>query len=595
MSSSLNDSTPAPADADLQASPGGSPARGAWRAWVDVPMLALLAGVLVYVAATTVTLIFTASVRVPFWDQWWSVLPAQDASQLFAQHNEHRIPVARVFFALDTWLLRGRGWLNQAITLCFLLGTAALLGHAARRASGSWRAGLLVFTAGAALLLGSYSWENLLWPFQISFVGVFPAAIGAFVALARPEPGRAPMLLAGACAAIATYSIANGVLVPPLLIVLAILVGRRRHAVTFTWLTIVLLLSYLAGYESPPGHDDPPAPRDPARIAGYVAAYFGGPFTWRFGDDRLLAAQVLGAVAIAAWLGVCSHALARRRTMPKAAWVPVFTMTFLVGTALLTALGRTSLGVESAFASRYGTPVLTFWTACLAYAVACTRAALLRAAAGTVACAGAIAMASEQADHASIGTSLMRDRTRDAETAFLSGGLEREAVDRVSFSAPLVTQALPELRRRRLSVFADPWADWLGKPLREFVPDRDDQACVGRLERARAVPAYEGPAFRVEGWVGSPGGTPGRVVVIDAGGTVVGFATTGRWRPDVRGAVAGIDDPSTGFVGHVGALGQHAAEVQAVALMSSGRVACYLDGSATLEDASSATAPADAP
>src|SRR5262249_53213832 len=147
----------------------------------------------------------------------------------FAQHNEHRIFFGRLVFALDSWLAHGRGTFSAGATLVFLTGSALLVAIAATRGPN----GRSLFAAAlgfcVALLFAAYSWENLLWPFQASFVEVCPAACGAFVALStpfdasRPRAGLTSLAVAGACATIATYSNASGVAVPLLLVLQAVL------------------------------------------------------------------------------------------------------------------------------------------------------------------------------------------------------------------------------------------------------------------------------------------------------------------------------------------------------------------------------------
>jgi len=559
------------------------------RKWADLSMTAPLIGSLAYVLVTTGRMILREPQRVPFWDQWLFVLPEQYLGNLFAQHNEHRIPLARIVFALDTYLFSGAGRLSQGAVFSCLLLTAALLARSVRRAARSRLGALQVFAFGTTALFSAYSWENLVWTFQFSFVSVFPAAVGAFLAVARPAGGRGSLLLAAGCAALATYSGASGIFVAPLLIVLAVLAGRpRSHAIAMAGVTAALLIAYLAGYERPPRHADPMATiRDPALWARYLVVYLGAPLSARCAEHTGILSAVFGGAGLTAWAVTCVHAVARRRRRDPAAWVPVCTMTFIVGTAFLTALGRSNFGVAQASSSRYGTPSFVFWSSLFAYGMLSTER--LRARLGVVALASVVAVgiASEQQAHEDTARAYLLGRTQDAETALLSGGLDVAAVDRVAAAPWRVERSLPELRRRHLSVFSQPWAQWLHWPLSRFVSERNDAACLGSIDVARPVPAYGAPAFRFEGWVSArdAGASPERIVVIDSRGRVIGFATAGRPRPDVPKAFPYIQEPRVGFVGHVGRLKRRQEAVQLVAIMGDGRTACHFGASITLDRA----------
>jgi hypothetical protein len=236
--------------------------------------------------------------------------------------------------------------------------------------------------------------------------------------------------------------------------------------------------------------------------------------------------------------------------------------------SVLTGVGRGHLGIDSAFASRYGTGALLLWASVIAYGVI-TSGNWLREAFVAAACLPALLIASEQSAHAAIGALLMRDRTRDAETAFLSGALEIAAVEKVTFLPSLALDALPSLREQRLSVFSERWAAWLGEATSRVAPGSDDGACIGSLESSRAVPAFGSPAFRITGWVGTPGGThpPERIVFVDSNGLVVGFG---------RAAFPGasLPDRSLKFVGHVGDIRDPETTIRAAAVVHDGRTLC---------------------
>jgi hypothetical protein len=467
-----------------------------------------------------------------------------------------------------------------------LLATVTLVALAAARKTGSPRAFFPVWALGVALLLAAYSWENLLYSFQVSFVGVLPFAVGAFVALAWSEAGTISLAVAAICAAGAAFSLASGVIVAPLLIAFAWWVRRPRwHFIALSAVAGALVTAYLVGYETPGHHSDPASTiRQPFATLDYTAAYLGGPFTWNAEKDRVPLARFFGYVGLVAWLGSAAHAVVRKRRDAPSSVLP-FVMTFIVGTAILTALGRLRFHELQAFESRYGSSVFVFWSALVAHATRLAERPVLRVVVGFVACVLALSVARAQEFEEKIARGRL-EPLRPVETALLAGALEVSTINRITPDPRLVEEALPELRKRRLSIFRSGWSQWIGKPIERLVEQWDEQACTGYLDRARPVPAYRAPAFRLEGWAYSLRDQAAAkwVILVDDRDLVVGFARTGYPRPDVSGQLGDVKDPLVGFVGHVGALGSDQVEVRAAVLLD-GRVACWLHPELTLREA----------
>src|SRR5262249_21935397 len=160
---------------------------------------------------------------------------------------------------------------------------------------------------------------------------------------------------------------------------------------------------------------------------------------------------------------------------------------------------------------------------------------------GVLSCAAAIGVARGQGFEEAIGLRRL-EPLRPGETALLAGALERRTVDRISPAPYLVVDALPELRKKRLSVFHPGWVSWIGVRIDRLIRKRDDSACKGFLDSAFAVPAYGGPAFRAEGWAYSleGGSALKRIALIDENNIVLGFGLTGVKRPDVPLATLGV-------------------------------------------------------
>ena len=168
--------------------------------------------------------------------------------------------------------------------------------------------------------------------------------------------------------------------------------------------------------------------------------------------------------------------------------------------------------------------------------------------------------------------------------ALLAGALEKGVVERIS-PAPFVRDALPELRRRRLGIFQEPWANYVGFQLDPYAK-RDDSACRGFLDTLKAVPAFGGPAYRFDGWAylkGVKGGVRRAScssIIWESSAATASAATTGPTCPAPSRSIHARD---TGFVGHVGRPREDVTTLTAFALTDYGHTACKLNGALDLD------------
>ena len=135
-----------------------------------------------------------------YFDEWTFILTAPDWTWItyLQPHNEHPVMLPRLIYAALLSTVGLRSYLPYMAVLLALHATSAvLLFEIVRR-----RAGDLVAIGCAALflVLGA-AWENLLWAFQITFVGSVACGLGMLLALEGPSTPRrllaAALLLAG--------------------------------------------------------------------------------------------------------------------------------------------------------------------------------------------------------------------------------------------------------------------------------------------------------------------------------------------------------------------------------------------------------------
>ena len=161
-------------------------------------------------------------------------------------------------------------------------------------------------------------------------------------------------------ATIATWSLANGMLLWPLLLLAALLLGMRRSVL----LVIALVAGgniglYLYRYHRPgPTAEFPGLILAADRTLHYVAVYFGSTFVRHSSGWIPLLAGTAGLwVAVA----IIIRNLPQRGTSSLLQMELSLLMLLCIATAFITASGRLHLGLEQATASRYQTFALLFW------------------------------------------------------------------------------------------------------------------------------------------------------------------------------------------------------------------------------------------
>lgn len=209
------------------AQPTPAPAPSARGANVAMAALALLAFAGIMVAGRKIDL---------FYDEWSFVLfrRAWNASAFLDAHNEH-ISVLPVLVYKLWFGLFGleHHWMVRAVLAALLAGLGVVVYLLARRRIGPWGG---VVAAALVLVMGR-AIQNIVWAFQIGFVG--SVVFGLLALLALDRPGRRGDVLA--CAALVASVLCSSLGVPFAVGVAAELAVTRRRAL---WVPAVPLAVY---------------------------------------------------------------------------------------------------------------------------------------------------------------------------------------------------------------------------------------------------------------------------------------------------------------------------------------------------------------
>lgn len=522
---------------------------------------AAIALVPAYVVATTLLAIVLAFQPAPYQDQWSLVAAYREFLRdgasfdwFWRQHNEHRIVFPRLVFLADLAWARGSNLLNLAAILAIQVSGALLFARLAL----SGRRSILTAAALAIAVTALFSltqWENLVWGFQVQFVGVYACGGWGLFLFCRAvgEDDRIDWASwAGAMAllTVCTFSMANGVLAGGAMLALAI---AARFPARLLLATLggaaVLAAAYFHGYHMVEGHSSPTlALTHPAAFAHYVLAYLGA----LFGMPHQAFALGYGMVG-AALTALMAAEIVRRRER-DVAQLALFGVVLFIGlSAAATALGRLGFGYQQAISSRYVTPSAYFWAALLVYWSRRTtmgeRRGLKVAAAGALAVAAAV-LVRIQTPMSLVVADWSEHVARGAD-GLLLGVEDAEASARLFPDRPRLMDWDGFLRAQRLSFYGGPEAGWIGRRVDRVFASAPPQACLGAFDELNPAPGGPAAGWRAKGWAWDRRShLPARRIVLASGeGDIVGLGARGAPRPDVRRAVPEVWLMKSGWTG----------------------------------------------
>ncbi len=263
-----------------------------------------------------------------FWEQ---------LDYVFSLSVEHRIVTLRLAALIQAGLFGSVNfpWLMFAGGV-LLVGAAGLVVKVAPRANRP-----LLAAVAAALLFSLANHEAQFWANgALQHFGVIAYAFGALYCLARA--GRGWNLAALALGLAASFTSANGLMTFPAGAALLWMASRRRAALLWVVLAIILFAVYFRGYERPEFQKSAfETLLNPVALFRFFLAALGS-----------LAVHLVPAVAVGACLAATwGWLIVRRRKTVSPVLVGWFA--FLVLSYAAMAVGRVSFGDEGALISRY--------------------------------------------------------------------------------------------------------------------------------------------------------------------------------------------------------------------------------------------------
>jgi hypothetical protein len=321
-------------------------------ALVRVPHARLL--VVLAALAVSAAILWLAHGYTFYFDEWTFILSAPDWTwaTLLKPHNEHPVMLTRAIYATLLATVGLRSYLSYMAVLLALHATSVtLLFEVIRRRSGD-----LVAMASAALLLAlGAGWEDLLWAFQIQFIGSVACGLGMLLAL-QGRANRRNLLIAAVLLTASLMFSGVGLFFGVAAAVLLGVSGRRRDWIWFTPIGVALA-AWFVFFGRGGGSATPLSPGDVATLPLYVL--------WGLG------ASVGGLIGVSDWVGLgvlvvavlaVAYAWRRDGLDPFPLGVAAGVVSFYAVTGLI----RVQIGYQQSGASRYTYVAAVFWLLLLA-------------------------------------------------------------------------------------------------------------------------------------------------------------------------------------------------------------------------------------
>lgn len=503
--------------------------------------------------------IFNNYSPVPFWDMWNGYLDFYikvqngDWYAWFAQHNEHRVFLSRILFWIDIHFFDGASYFLICCNF-FLMTAISYVFY--KYIDNLFKNDLdiklpLILTT----IIISFSWiqnNNITWGFQSQFFLAYLIPLISFYFLAKHVETKQYrfFLLAIISGILSVFTMGNGILALPLLIILGMFIGLTRYKLfILIVITILTLYLYFLNYLAPSGHGSLKETilHHTTEFILYVLTYLGGPFGKIFGSSKLIFTQMFGMLFVLSSLHFVVLAF------KKKANVFIFSLLiflcYIGGTALGTSGGRAIFGLEQALESRYMTPSLMGWITLL---ILCTyfyekRVNAIKYLKILLIIIPLLFLYKQ--------TKALKYKS-DSDQMFAALALElsihdEEFTKNIFPNYNWLCTLAEEPKKQNLSIFGNKNIKDIPLMLKENIQELPVNDFIGSLDEIQIINNEE-QFYRVRGWIFDEKykSIPDNGFIVNENGQIVGYILTGFDRPDVSNVI----DKKARYSGYYGYL-----------------------------------------
>jgi len=283
-----------------------------------------------------------------------------DTYAWWEQHNEHRIILSKLFFYLDLALFNGLSLSLIPLNLLLLVSSWGMLLLYANKCLKNSIDAQSFFYFLVLLTVFSFSWkqdENIIWAFQSQFWFVYLLPLLSFYFMGMSEIDRKNSLmyfLLSCCFGVLSIgTMANGILVLPLLTVLALLLKKRwEYIVVLSLLTIIFISLFFYDYH-PAEHEHSileNIKNKKLAMLLFFVEYLGSPL------KSLVGSFLLGILHLYLIFYVIKTVLSRPIN-PLHLTIIAFVIYYLISGMIVSA-ARVDIGIKAALVGRYTTPTI---------------------------------------------------------------------------------------------------------------------------------------------------------------------------------------------------------------------------------------------
>jgi hypothetical protein len=495
----------------------------------------------------TITQILYARTRVPWLDEWAMLQEfilykrgASLSSILWSSYWGHRLVIPRlIIFANLQWASWvSLTWLTLTIQSIHI-GLLCALSWMLVRSRGVFAVSAIVILN---LMLSPLQTENFAWGMQFMFPLVYTAASLSFLCLAlkRDKGSDWFLALSVVAAAVASYTMPNGLLVWPVLAVQSIYLRlNRRVTLAIALLGASIIASYCWHYAIPSmGMGLTGMLHHPVDAVMLTALLLGGALN----SVSIPVGIIVTVLALAGAFYVGRNTVKGRP--PETPWLSALAaiVVFLFLSAVSIVAGRLTpqwLGGGSyLIPGRYNTLIDSFWAA-LAILVLYTwrhkSSSRMLTAFYCVLYLCLMFLHPRLQKHTAEDWSDFFRGTDAVGAAFILDAPDEALLSILWPQKPQRDSMVAFLRQRHWAVFAQPRAAWPGRPTAEVFPgaaavQKTGATCIGGIEKALSLGGVaEGGSWRIEGWAWDTSANRGfdDILIADPKGLVVGMARGG--------------------------------------------------------------------